>query len=78
MGTPHLNVPNQEIGEATSRASSKTMKTVLIWGRRKGEQEEVEEQAIRPRVNQYAKKMSKNKEEKMKKVAHIKCHIVMN
>ena len=28
----------------------------------------------RPRMNQDAKKVSKNKEEKMKEVAHIKCH----
>ena len=29
---------------------------------------------MRPRMNQDAKKVSKNKEEKMKEVAHIKCH----
>ena len=29
---------------------------------------------MRPRMNQDAKKVSKNKEEKMKKVAHIKYH----
>jgi hypothetical protein len=32
------------------------------------------ERAMHPRMNQYAKKVSKNKEEKMKEVAHIKCH----
>ena len=29
---------------------------------------------MRPRINQDAKKVSKNKEEKVKEVAHIKCH----
>ena len=32
------------------------------------------ERAMRPRMNQDAKKVSKNKEEKMKEVSHIKCH----
>jgi hypothetical protein len=32
------------------------------------------ERAVRPRMNQDAKKVSKNKEEKMKEVAHIKSH----
>ena len=32
------------------------------------------ERAMRPRMNQDAKKVSKNKEEKMKMIAHIKCH----
>ena len=32
------------------------------------------ERAMRPRMNQDAKKVSKNKEEKMKEIAHIKCH----
>ena len=32
------------------------------------------ERAMRPRMNQDAKKVSKNKEEKVKEVAHIKCH----
>jgi hypothetical protein len=32
------------------------------------------ERARCPRMNQDAKKVSKNKEEKMKEVAHIKCH----
>ena len=32
------------------------------------------ERPMRPRMNQDAKKVSKNKEEKMKEVAHIKCH----
>ena len=30
--------------------------------------------AMRPRMNQDTKKVSKNKEEKMKMIAHIKCH----
>ena len=30
--------------------------------------------AMHPRMNQDAKKVSKNKEEKMKMIAHIKCH----
>ena len=29
---------------------------------------------MHPRMNQDAKKVGKNKEEKMKEVAHIKCH----
>ena len=29
---------------------------------------------MRPRMNQDAQKVSKNKEEKVKEVAHIKCH----
>ena len=29
---------------------------------------------MRPRMNQDAKKVSKNKEEKGKEVAHVKCH----
>ena len=29
---------------------------------------------MRPRMNQDAKQVSKNKEEKIKKIAHIKCH----
>jgi hypothetical protein len=32
------------------------------------------ERAMHPRINQDAKKVSKNKEEKMKMIAHIKCH----
>ena len=32
------------------------------------------ERAMCPRMNQDAKKVSKNKEEKVKEVAHIKCH----
>ena len=32
------------------------------------------ERAMRPRMNQDAKKVSKNKEEEVKEVAHIKCH----
>ena len=32
------------------------------------------ERAMRPRMNQDVKKVGKNKEEKMKEVAHIKCH----
>ena len=32
------------------------------------------ERAMRPRMNQDTKQVSKNKEEKMKKIAHIKCH----
>ena len=32
------------------------------------------ERAMHPSMNQDAKKVSKNKEEKMKEVAHIKCH----
>jgi hypothetical protein len=32
------------------------------------------ERAMRPRMNQYAKQVSKNKEERMKKFDHIKCH----
>ena len=36
--------------------------------------EKAKERAMRPRMNQDAKKVSKNKEEKMKEVAHIKCH----
>ena len=39
--------------------------------RRGGKAREI---AMCPRMNQDAKKVSKNKEEKMKKVAHIKCH----
>ena len=35
--------------------------------------EKVRERAMRPRMNQDAKKVSKNKEEKVKEVAHIKC-----
>ena len=35
---------------------------------------EARERAICPRMNQEAKKVSKNKEEKGKEVAHIKCH----
>jgi hypothetical protein len=36
--------------------------------------EKARERALRPRINQDAKKVSKNKEEKIKEVAHIKCH----
>jgi hypothetical protein len=36
--------------------------------------EKARERAMCPRMNQNAKKVSKNKEEKMKEVAHIKCH----
>ena len=36
--------------------------------------EKARERAMHPRMNQDANKVSKNKEEKMKKVAHIKCH----
>ena len=32
------------------------------------------ERAMHPRMNQDAKKVSKNKEEEVKEVAHIKCH----
>ena len=32
------------------------------------------ERAMRPRMNQDAKQMSKNKEEKMKKIAHMRCY----
>ena len=32
------------------------------------------ERALRPRMNQDAKKMSKNKEEKMEKIAHMRCY----
>jgi hypothetical protein len=32
------------------------------------------ERAMLPRMNQDTKKVSKNKEEKVKEVAHIKCH----
>ena len=36
--------------------------------------EKARERVMRPRMNQDTKKVSKNKEEKMKEVAHIKCH----
>ena len=32
------------------------------------------ERAMRPRMNQDAKQVSKNKEEKMKKIAHMRCY----
>jgi hypothetical protein len=32
------------------------------------------ERAMHPRMNQDVNKVSKNKEEKIKEVAHIKCH----
>ena len=32
------------------------------------------ERAMRPRMNQDAKKVSKNKEEKMEKIAHMRCY----
>jgi hypothetical protein len=32
------------------------------------------ERAMHPRMNQDAKKVSKNQEEKIKMIAHIKCH----
>ena len=32
------------------------------------------ERALRPRMNQDAKQVSKNKEEKMKKIAHMRCY----
>ena len=32
------------------------------------------ERALRPRMNQDAKQMSKNKEEKMEKIAHMRCY----
>ena len=34
----------------------------------------VRERAMRPRMNQDAKQISKNKEEKMKKIAHMRCY----
>ena len=32
------------------------------------------ERAMRPRMNQDAKQMSKNKEEKIEKIAHMRCY----
>ena len=32
------------------------------------------ERAMRPRINQDAKQMSKNKKEKIKKIAHMRCY----
>ena len=37
--------------------------------------EKARERAIRPRMNQDVKKVSKNKVEKIKMIAHIKCWI---
>ena len=36
--------------------------------------EKARERALRPRMNQDAKQMSKNKEEKMEKIAHMRCY----
>ena len=54
---------NQEDGDDLMMKKKKTRR-----GRK------ARERAMRPRMNQDAKQISKNKEEKMKKIAHMRCY----
>jgi hypothetical protein len=47
---------------------------LLMMKKKIGRGGKARERAIHPRMNQDAKQVSKNKEEKMKKIAHIRCY----
>jgi hypothetical protein len=47
---------------------------LLMKKKKTGRGGKARERAIHPRMNQDAKQVSKNKEEKMKKIAHIRCY----
>ena len=71
---PKPQVEQEKIPQEQVKINHEDGGDLMMKKRKIRRDEKARERAMCPRMSQDAKQVSKNKEEKMKMIAHIKCH----